>query len=292
MVVDSGNALFRIPGVPDDAARQRASFILKTMGELGTAVMAAGARDLAAGPEFLQKEAAAAHVKVLSANLALPDGGMAFAPSTVVRAGGVRFGLVGVTSPLVSGARPPVPAALAEAQRLRGRADVVVALAAVGFADAHELAVAGKGAFDFILQSSDARVGAMAQKEGAAYVIPSGERGRQMNRLTLRWAGKKGFADMSEVERNRQTLKQLDVQIAEVHRRLSAEPDGGPNGGPLRQTLATFEQRRREVAASVSAGEKAASQGFTLEVVNLDGSIREDPALQAEVARIEPVAPH
>src|SRR5262249_7953154 len=69
LMLDAGNALFKVPAGVDAAAKVRAEFLLKTMGTLGTVAMPAGLRDLAAGVDFLKKTAESAGVRVLSVNL-------------------------------------------------------------------------------------------------------------------------------------------------------------------------------------------------------------------------------
>ncbi len=140
LLLDAGNALFREMG-ESNAAKVKAEFILRTMGELRTAAMAVGLWDLPAGPEFLKKAASKANLKLLSANLTL-KGKRLFEPSTVVTVGGSRIGIVGVgpeiQSPDFPGllGAPPVPAALAVVKKLRGTVDVVIVLAAIPYEEA------------------------------------------------------------------------------------------------------------------------------------------------------------
>src|SRR5438105_13753737 len=102
LIVDAGNALFRAPGLDDDNSKKRARFILETMGELGTQAMAVGARDLGAGLPYLLEISKGSKVKLLSANLR--DNGKApFEASTVLTAGAVKIGVVGL-SPASTGA--------------------------------------------------------------------------------------------------------------------------------------------------------------------------------------------
>src|ERR1043165_656311 len=145
LLVDAGNALFESSFAARAKGQAKAEFILRTMGELKTAAMAAGARDLALGPEFLDKAARRAGVPVLSANLT-KDSKPIFPASTVVTVSGVKIGLVGVSPPIQGLDRfpsgrgePPVKAALAEATKLRPKVDLLVALAAVSWGDALQL---------------------------------------------------------------------------------------------------------------------------------------------------------
>src|SRR5262245_58710948 len=132
LVVDAGNALFRAPGLDDEASKKRAKFILETMGVLGTQVMAVGERDLGAGLPFLKEIATGSSVRLLWANLR-DNGKAVFEPSAVLTLGKTRVGLIGV-SPASKGV-PPLVAAADEVKKLRPRVDVLVLLAAVPYAD-------------------------------------------------------------------------------------------------------------------------------------------------------------
>jgi 2',3'-cyclic-nucleotide 2'-phosphodiesterase (5'-nucleotidase family) len=290
LVVDSGNALYRIPGVPDDAAKARAAFILKTMAQLGTAAMAAGARDLSGGAELLKQQAQKVGLKVLSANLLGQDKKRVFPASAVVSQGGLKVGLIGVTAANVSGAEPPAPAVIAEAKKIRAQSDVVVVLAATSYADALQLATQAGDSVDFVLQSGESRMAGFPQRQEKTYVMASGERGRQVGRLDLTISAKGSFTDLTEVERNKQTVKLLQARIDEAHQKLSASPDGGQQLA-WAQNLASFEQRQREVEAQIKAGSKPSARSFSLEFTTLGTEVADDAALQAQVAQIEP-APH
>jgi 2',3'-cyclic-nucleotide 2'-phosphodiesterase (5'-nucleotidase family) len=290
LVLDTGNALYRIPGNPDPAAKERATFILKTMAQLGTAALAAGARDLSEGADVLREQARKAGLKVLSANLVDTGKKRVFPASTVVTTGGVRVGLIGLTAAGVSGADPPVAAGLAEAKRLRTQCDVVIVLAATSFADALQLATQAGDTVDFILQSSESRPPGYPQRQDKAFVVPSGERGRGVGRLDLIVSGKGAFADLTEVARNRQTLTLLEARIAEAKQHATSIADGGMGDQGWAQSLASLEQRHHEVEAQVQAGSKPAPRSFSLDYANLGRELADDPSLQAAVAKIEP--PH
>jgi 2',3'-cyclic-nucleotide 2'-phosphodiesterase (5'-nucleotidase family) len=286
LVLEAGNALFRVPGVPDDAAKQRAAFILKMLGQLGTAALAPGPRDMAAGRELLATEAAKAHVRVLSANLVAADKKGLFPASAVLSAGGLQVGVVGVSAPSIHGAQPPVAAALAEAKKLRPKVDVVLVLAAMPYGDALQLATEAGDAVDFILQSGDSRGQGVAQKQGTAYVVPTGERGRAVARLKVTVAGRGPLTDLSQLERDRQTLTLLDNQLADARKRVDAT-DGGVQQA-WRQTLTTLEQRRRDVEKGLAASTAKPPRSFSFGFVTLDPSVKDDVEIKALVDRVEP----
>jgi 2',3'-cyclic-nucleotide 2'-phosphodiesterase (5'-nucleotidase family) len=290
LLLDSGNALYRIPGNPDPAAKERAAFIVKTMAQLGTAAMAAGARDLSEGPDALRDQAKKAGLKVLSANLLDANKKRIFPASTVVTAGAVRIGLIGLTAANVSGADPPVPAGLVEVKKLRPQVDVVIVLAAISYADALQLAGQAGEAIDFVLQSGESRPPGYPQRQGSAIVVPSGERGRGVGSLIMTLSGKGAFADLTEVARNKQTLSLLDTRIAEAKQHAAVIADGGKGDPAWAQSVASLEQRHKEVEAQVLAGSKPAPRSFSLDYLNLGREVPDDPPLQAAVAKIEP--PH
>jgi 2',3'-cyclic-nucleotide 2'-phosphodiesterase (5'-nucleotidase family) len=290
LVLDTGNALYRIPGNPDPAAKERAAFVLKTMAQLGTAAMAAGARDLSEGPDVLRDQAQKAGLKVLSANLLDKDQKRIFPASTVVSQGGVRVGLIGLTAAGVSGAESPVPAGVAEAKKVRAQADVVIVLAATSYADALQLAAQAGDTVDFVLQSSESRPPGYAQRQEKAFVVSSGERGRGVARLDLTTLGKGVFADLTEIARNRQTLTLLEARIADQKQRMAAAVDGGKPDPGATQSLSSLERRHKEVEAQVQAATKPGPRSFSLDFPMLGADVADDPPLQAAVAKIEP--PH
>ena len=58
LVLDSGNALFKVVSYVSDNAQAKAGLIAHALVKMGTAGMAVGARDLSYGPEFLKALAA------------------------------------------------------------------------------------------------------------------------------------------------------------------------------------------------------------------------------------------
>ena len=287
-MLDAGNALFKSAATSDEQARKRAEFILRSMGELGTSAMAVGSRDLAAGPEFLKKAAARARVQLLSANLADGSGKLLFSASTKLSVGGVRVGLLGI-SPLQDAdgirGRPPVQAALAEARKLRGKVDLLIALAAVPYADALQLSKEAGSAVDFILQSHESRGTGIPQGDGSNYVIPTGERGRQLGRLELDLSGSGRWVDAGQRARNEQLIKVLDAQIAEAHKRFDS---GSPEvKQSLSQTMQSFQARRDSLAKESSSFAKG-PRSLKLDFLTLGSEYPDDPALKAQVAVLEP----
>jgi 2',3'-cyclic-nucleotide 2'-phosphodiesterase (5'-nucleotidase family) len=293
VVLDAGNALFKASASRDDVSRRRAEFILRTMGQLRTAAMAVGARDLAAGPEFLKKTAARAKVHLLSANLVDGRGALLFEPSMRTRIAGIRVGVLGI-SPLQSGAgmrgTPPVQAALGEARKLKGRVDLIIALAAVPYADALQLSKEAGDTIDLILQSHEARgVGIPQRNGGGAFVIPTGERGRQLARLELDLSGSGPWVEVGQKERDQQLIKGLDFQIAATRKRLEAASPGATNS--LTQTLRSFENRRETLAKEIAGSSEKSGRLLKLDFLGLGAEYAGDPALKAQITVLEPEGP-
>jgi 2',3'-cyclic-nucleotide 2'-phosphodiesterase (5'-nucleotidase family) len=261
------------------------------MGELGTVAIAAGARDFNEGAQFLKENAAKANVTVLSANLRRA-GKRVFPASITKKIGGARVGLIGVSPPgkmLQTDLEGlPVQEALAEAHRLRAKVDVIVVLAAVTYADALQLSKEAGKDVDFILQSNESRGIGPAQNMGDNYVVPTGDRGRQIGRLQLQFAGRGPFVDSEERRRLQQTLENLDRQLTTV--KLRQKEDATPaTQKALQQTEANFESRRATVQkqlASLASGSQRPT--FTLQFETLGADVPDDPRLRELVTRLEP----
>ena len=297
LVLDAGNALFKnaSPGT-DPQEKARALLLLEQMEALGTSAMAVGARDLTLGTDFLLHARKGGKMKLLSANLVDPSGKPLFAASTVVTVGGVKFGLVGVSpeGPVfrqtgVMG-RPPLPAALAEARRLREKekVDVVVVLAAIPALEASKLSLQGGQAMEFILQSHDGRASTLAQRDDYAFVMSAGERGRQVARVALSVEGHKGpFSDLSAVERAQQSLKVIENNLQQAKQSLAAAKDETVRG-TWKETIAGLEARKKEMAAFKGPGGKGSERTLRFSYVALGSDVPDDPELKQRVERIEP----
>jgi 2',3'-cyclic-nucleotide 2'-phosphodiesterase (5'-nucleotidase family) len=297
LVLDAGNALFKniYPG-QDPQEKARAQLLLEQMDALGTTAMAVGARDLALGTDFLVRSQKGRKMKLLSANLADESGKLLFAPSTVVTVGGVKFGVVGVSpegpvarQQTVLG-RPAVKAALTEARRLReqDKVDVVVVLAAVPSQVASTLSQQAGQAVELILQSNDSRSSTLAERNDYALVMSAGERGRQLGRLELSVAGHTGpFVDLSEAERNQQSLRVIEANIAQARQSQSLSKDDTVRR-TWEETLQGLEARKKELLARPTQGKKANERTLLYSYVSLSRDVPDDPELKARVERIEP----
>jgi 2',3'-cyclic-nucleotide 2'-phosphodiesterase (5'-nucleotidase family) len=255
------------------------------MDAMGTRAMAVGVRDLSLGADFLTKASKGTKtLKLLSANLMDAAGKPLFPASTVVTVGGVKFGLVGLSPEVAVGGqtgavgKPPVPAALAEARRLREKekVDVVVVLSQQ----------AGNSV-DFIVQSHEGRGPGVAQRNDYATLIPPGERGRQLARLELSIDGKGPSVDLTEAERAQQNLKILDTNIEQTKARLAVLKDEAAHKA-LEEALASFESRRKALVMQTGGSTQGLKRTHRLSYIQLGGDVADDPELKKRVERIEP----
>lgn len=294
LVVDAGNALFEATYTLNDKSKPRAELILKAMGELKTAAMAAGARDLTMGPDFLAQAARRAGVPVLSANLT-KDGKPIFPASIVVTAGGVKIGLLGI-SPVIENldrypgvhGEPPVRAALAEAAKLRGKVDLLVALAAIPWADALQLSREGATLFDLIIQSGESRGLGVMQHNDRGFLLSGGERGRGVGALELDLSqpGSGPLVDVAEIDRAALRRKNLESQIVQVQARLAGEKDPGAIKS-YQQAVATFRDQLRDLDANNPVAKAKGAHTAHLVVQYLDASVTDDPEIKAQVDRLQ-----
>jgi 2',3'-cyclic-nucleotide 2'-phosphodiesterase (5'-nucleotidase family) len=295
LLVDSGNALFKAPMPGEPKEKERASLVLEQMEALGTTAMAVGLKDLTLGVDFLTRGAKGRKMKLLSANLVDAGGKPLFPSSTVVTVGGVKFGLVGISpegqfanAKGVVG-KPPVPAAIAEARRLRQKekVDVVVVLAAVPYLEAIKLSQEAGDSMDFILQSHEGRSPGVAQRNDFASLVPSGERGRHLARLELSVDGTGPFADLDETVRAEQNLHIIDTNLVQARESLAAAKDEQTRK-TWRETIQNFEARRKGLLVQTEASKQGFKRTHRLSYVLLGSEFEEDPELKQRVERIQP----
>ena len=288
LLVDSGNALFKFPGIEDAPARARARFILDAMGRMQTAALAVGEKDLNAGPGWLAEAAKAARVQLLSANLEDARRRRVFPGSTVVYAGGLQLGLVGLTAPGKHGvllAGPLLPAVRAQVAALRAKkVDAVLVLAAVPYGEALELTRVLGAEVELVIQSHEGRGPNGPQAVGEGWLISSPDRGRGVGQLQLQLSGTGKLRDAGELTRDRAALEHLDGQVAEVKRRLAAAAAPDVKAG-LKNALAGFEQRRGELRGRL--GRPGQGRWFELSYLSLGPDVESDPGLKAEAAKLE-----
>lgn len=291
-MIDSGNALFANVGPTDDAVlKARAHFVMRTMGMLGTKVMAAGARDLSAGAEFLKTEAKAAGITVLSANLTDSDKPV-FAGSTIVTVGNVKVAFIGLTMPGPVPGYPSLkgtetaPAVERELKTL-GKRDLTVVLASSTYADAQQLANVLKGKVELIIQSGEFRGTVPPQNFEPGYVLASGQKGQSIAKLELTLDGTGPIVDLGQTDLAKQQLEFLDGQLKTLDDRLKAAKDPAGKAG-LESMLKEMKARRAEQAKKVLAPAAKGVRTLKNEWLVLGKDVADDAALKAEVLKIDP----
>ncbi len=293
LVLDAGNALFRNAGNASAADLVRARFVLEQMGTLGTKAMAVGVRDLSAGLDFLLSEAKKSPVKLLSCNLQR-GGKPVFEASMIVEVAGLKLAIIGVSAPgpIVIGAPDVAAVGTVEAVRAAlkklGKHDVTLVLAASNYADSLELAQQLKGQVDFVVQSGEFRGTQPPQRvEGSdTFVFASAQKGQALGKLTFEpGKGKGPISDLTAAERDRQHLEFVKGQVATLEGRLKAAKDPKARAD-LERTMQSIRERQAALTKTVSLPPGART--MKLEWVVLNSSVADDPALKAEVLKIEP----
>lgn len=290
LVIDSGNALFRTYGGASDDDKKRASFVMATMGGLGTSVLAVGQRDLSAGPEFLIAEAKKANVQLVSTNLEL-EGKPAFPKSFIVERNGVKVALLSVTGlgpvPGVTGlmGTPPLAALQAELKKLPAH-ELTIVLCTSGYEEAMALAGALDVSVDFVIQSGEFRGTVPPQKVKDTFLLASGQRGQAVGKLELSLGKTKGaFADLNEAARDQELLTNLENQLKSVDERLKLAKD--PEGKKALETLRKDMKARRDEQAK-RLTKAVGGRTLKLDWLMLGQDVKDDEALKAEVLKIEP----
>lgn len=299
VLLDAGNALFRKPVRQDEPlVTQRAELVLEQMEALGTTAMAVGHRDLSQGLGWLRKAAQGPKkkLKLLSANLVDKAGKAPFAASTVVEAGGLKVGVVGISpegappgEPTLKG-RPPLEAALAEARRLRqkSKVDVVVVLAAVPYQEAMKLALTAGDAVDFVVESHENKGIGIGELVGShTAVFPAGELGRQLTRLELNVDGPGPSVDLGSGTRARQQLVVVEGNLLKAHERLATTRDE-PTRADLSRTIVELEGRMRQLETEVDVKAPAGGRAHQLSYLTLGLAVADDAAVKQKVEQLEP----
>ena len=144
-LVDGGSSLFPIKDSVKDTERdeaiRKAGLIVESYNRMGYQAMAVGPFDLAAGMDALRDLEKKAKFPLLSANLVdKTNGELYFKPYVILEPGGVRVGVLGLTLGTLNARRfeklapnlkvlDPMETAKKYMQELRGKVDLVVALA-------------------------------------------------------------------------------------------------------------------------------------------------------------------
>lgn len=289
LLVDAGDALFRSPSLaPGTAAgaEARARLVLQEMGRTGYAAMAVGERDLALGPGWLSREAAAAGVPLLSANLADATGGHPFPATAIVSAAGRRVGLFGAIEagehPGGLAASDPAEAARRAVAALRaGGAEVVVGLLHLS-APSLGAVVESVSGIDIAVTAHEGQV-SRPRVAGRTLIAFGAERARLLGRLAIDLAERGSWANAAAPEEAREELAVVERSLLSAGARLQAAPTDADRAALADLVLVLG--RRAEVLRESA---KAAPGGRLYRNVlrALDPTVPDDPAAQRAVADV------
>ncbi len=199
-LVDAGNLLFPPKGVDDVTRDQhllKARLLARVYRHLGATALNLAPSDLSGGTALLKALQAEGAMPFVSANVRpVTDSGPSVGRSFFRSIGGVKLGLVGVTTPeKVAGVTEGLttieyaPALKAEVNALqKGGAEVIVVLAHVSEIEAKELARAVPG-LDLILRAPGTpieRDPAAPLVENGVVIAEAGSQGQHVGRVTFR----------------------------------------------------------------------------------------------------------
>jgi 2',3'-cyclic-nucleotide 2'-phosphodiesterase (5'-nucleotidase family) len=155
-------------------------------------------------------------------------------------------------------------------------ADLIVALAHLDRIEASSVLDAAKG-IDLMILAHDGGTN-LPQAVAGSFLMPAGDRGRQMMRLDLNLNGGGSFVDLSQIEQAKGRLVFLANQIQSLKDREKREPQNRP---ALEQTLASFEKQKAEVEKEA----QAKPQGRTLKqtIITLDPAVASEEPYKRRV---------
>ena len=289
VTVDAGDSLAHVAPLPEElrgAAEARARLLLAAMARTRIAAVAVGERDLALGADWLVREAQAAGVPLLAANLRAADGARPFAPHRIVEAGGARIGILAVTG---SSARPegltvddPGDAAKAAAAALRAQgATLVVALLHMGRDEARALAAGGLPADVAIVAHDGRRL--EPELVGSVLLAAPNDRGRDVFALAIDLSSRGRWADLGAPRRAEEERQAVERWIAIGKDRLTRATALAD-----RRALEDFLSIQTERLTDAVRRSKLTPEGrlFELRILTLGPEAPEDPALAPEVERV------
>jgi 2',3'-cyclic-nucleotide 2'-phosphodiesterase (5'-nucleotidase family) len=289
VAVDAGDSLVHAADLPAEGrpgAEARARLVLSAMARGGVAGVAVGERDLALGTEWLVREARAAGVPLLAANLRSPDGARPFAAHRLVDGPGERVGIFAVVGRGVGSAEitvtDPADAAREAAAALRAKgATLVVALLHMGYEEAVELARGGLQV-DVAICAHDGKRRQPEPIGGVLLAAPS-DRGRDVLAITLRSGSRGPWADVGAPARAEEERRSIARWLAIARERLARATAAAD-----RQAIEDFIAIQEERAADAGRRARARPEGrlFEPRTLPLDADVPEDAALLAEVERV------
>ncbi len=236
LLLDAGDMLAGLGEAPDI---QRATYMLKAAQAMGYTAVAVGDQDVALGKEFLQAVVAGNAAPFVCSNATWADGQPVAPRYRVVRAGGVRVGIIALLSERAAQATPaarkllrmsdPLAAARELAAELRGKVDVLIALSHQTRGETQALAEAVPE-LDVIVAGHTGLSLKRPRRAGQAWLVQAGRDGEFVGRLTVKLDERGAVAAVEG------RLVTLDSSVAE-------DPE-------VQAIVAEFEKRRAEEFAA------------------------------------------
>ncbi|MHB1319383.1 MAG: bifunctional metallophosphatase/5'-nucleotidase [Anaerolineae bacterium] len=191
LVVDAGNTLL------GDvlALKSEGRVIIDAMNLMGYDALGVGTGELMKGPDVLRDRVAEAQFPVLSSNLIdSATGEPVLEPYVIIVRGGVRFGVIGITSanalegleslwPGVS-VLPPAETLSGYMDELRAQSDLIVVLSQLGL-DADRVLVTSVEGIDVLVGGNTRWLLTEAETLGSTTIIQAGYDGEWLGRLDL-----------------------------------------------------------------------------------------------------------
>ena len=276
LLLDGGDALFKStvipPGDPGTKETTKAELIISCMGGVGYNAMAVGERDLVFGYDALVAKAKAANLTLMSANL-MKDGKPAFEPRKLFKVGGHSVGVfalsmapAAVPATGLTRADPQDTAKEQVAALKKEGAELIVVLGHLDNIEATDVLNHVEG-IDFMVNAHTGRVG-QPQAIGHGFILPSGERGRQVMRLDLTLNGNDKFVDMTQMEDAKRRVDFLTTQIQSMKDRAKREPQ---NAASLNQSAIQLEKQKAD--AEKLAAAKPEGRSFRPTTIVLDPTV-------------------
>lgn len=272
LILDSGNFVSNRPLAEPvlESAGAKAELIIQAMDRMGYAAVAVGEMDLYLGLDRLRSLKDMAKIRFLSANLTDSKGKALFETSVILKTGGIRVGVIGLTSPpadkrvldkRMDGAvvKDPFETASEEVGRIRDKCDLLVILSNITFAKSLELAEIVPG-IDMIISGGTKRFMKRPVIRNSTLITTGYYEGRAIGKLLMHLEGNvQGWISLKE-------LDFLDRQIEAAERKMET-----PQGKQRYENLVN----NRDSAAKLTLYEP--------DMVNLTPSFPDDPKVAAMI---------
>ncbi len=290
LVLDAGDLFLKSADLPPKHVhpkRSRARFMVSMYNHLGYQAYNVGDNDLLFGIDFLKELETDAQFDFLSANIldSLTQKPV-FKPYKIYELGGKSFGLIGVASQpqrSVAGVivENPVSSLQTYLQKLKGKVDYIVILAALKNSDERRFTQQSELETDFLLLATNYRYSHYLDKTRSGYLARCGDQGKYVGLITAKLEQKgKMLKDISKTEYQLQYTRRRLESFAKNTGEQTLEEYYGDQPAMLRvvknlQRSATrFEQEL-----------KTAVNPLDFELLPLDKSITHDPWVLNQIKR-------